>query len=71
MSDDPVVGACLLQARTGYVYSPIEQPAPFRVELLRDNAWEGREQEMYGVLRKAIEEHVRAVLLSGSTASGE
>lgn len=61
MSDVPVVGACLLQARTGYVYSQIEQPEPFKVELLRDSAWEGREREMYGVLREAIEEHVRAV----------
>jgi hypothetical protein len=71
MSDVPVVAACLLQARTGYVYSPIEQPEPFKVELLRESAWEGREQEMYGVLREAIEEHVRAVGLSGLTGSGE
>lgn len=64
MSDVPVVGACLLQARTGYVYSPIEQPEPVKVELLRDSAWEGREQEMYGALREVIEERVRAVGLS-------
>lgn len=71
-SDVPVVGACLVQARTGYVYSPIEQPEPFKVELLRDEAWEGREHEMYGVVRKAIEERVRAVrlLLGGSATVG-
>lgn len=67
-SDVPVVGACLLQARTGYVYSPIEQPEPFKVELLRHSTWKGREQEMYRALRNAIEEHVHAVGLSGQTA---
>lgn len=57
--DVPVVGACLLQARTGYVYSPIEQPEPFPVPLIAHNErWEGREQEMFGVLQAAIEEHV-------------
>lgn len=60
-SDVPVVGACLLQARTGYVYSPIEQPEPFKVVLLRDSAWEGKEKEMYRVLHEAIEERVRTV----------
>jgi hypothetical protein len=69
--DVPVVGACLLQARTGYVYSPIERPEPFKIELLSERAWEGREQEMYRVLREAIEEHVRAVQLSESATSGE
>jgi hypothetical protein len=69
--DVPVVGACLLQARTGYVYSPIEQPEPFKIELLRESAWEGREQEMYGALRDAIEERVRTVSLFGATLSGE
>lgn len=71
VSNVPVVGACLLQARTGYVYSPIEQPEPFKVELQRDGVWEGKEREMYRVLEEAIEERVRAVRLSGATASGE
>jgi hypothetical protein len=71
MSDVPVVGACLLQARTGYVYSPIERPQPFKIELLREGAWKGKEQEMYRVLREAIEERVGAVRLSGAIASGD
>jgi hypothetical protein len=64
-SDVPVVGACLLQARKGYVYSPIERPqdpTPYAVDLLPGvDQWEGREREMYAALDAAIKKHVAAV----------
>ncbi len=57
-SDAPVIGVCLLQARTGYVYSPIEQLEAIKVPLLEDGIkWEGREEEMFAKLRKAVAEH--------------
>lgn len=52
----PVMGVCLLQARTGYVYSPLLQPSARAVKLLDRADWEGYEDEMYGVLRQALNE---------------
>jgi hypothetical protein len=61
-SDVPVVGACLLQALTGWVYSPIEDRTPFKVQLApAGTEWEGRERDMYDKLLAAIEAHVGAV----------
>jgi hypothetical protein len=58
----PVVGACLLQAGIGWVYSPMERVDPFKIELAPAGFdVEGREQEMWGRLQDAIEEHVQAV----------
>lgn len=57
----PVVGACLLQARTGFVFSPIERPEPFLIPLAAPNlAWKGHEREMYDVLKTALAAHVTA-----------
>jgi hypothetical protein len=64
-ADVPVVGACLVQARRGYIYSPLERPrfpAPFVVPLLPgEERWQGREREMFAVLRAEIAKHVAAV----------
>lgn len=58
-SDVPVVGVCLLQARTGYVYSPMDCPLAIQVPLAEHNApWDGKQHEMYAVLSRAIAEHV-------------
>ena len=58
----PVVAACLLQAKMGYVYSPIERPEPFPITLFAsDERWDGREQEMFAKLRAALDEHVTEV----------
>ena len=57
-SDIPVMGVCLLQARTGYVYSPLCQPSGRSIKLTDRIEWEGHEAEMYGVLRKAMDEEV-------------
>ena len=58
LADVPVVGACLLQARKGYVYSPMEQPCAFQVALSAPELrWEGHEHEMYSVLNRAIASH--------------
>jgi hypothetical protein len=63
--DVPIVGACLVQARRGYVYSPIESPQcpePYTIDLLPgEEKWEGREREMYAALRAAIAKHVEVV----------
>lgn len=62
ISDVPVVGACLLQARQGYVFSPLEEPHAFRIDLLPENTeWEGKEQEMYKHLNDAISQHVHRI----------
>jgi hypothetical protein len=62
VADVPVVGACLLQARRGYVFSPIERPEAFLVDLApQDPLWKGREREMYERLNHALECHVAAV----------
>lgn len=60
-SDIPVMGVCLLQARTGYVYSPLRQPAGRSVKLTDRIEWEGHEAEMYAVLRQAMDEEVRSL----------
>lgn len=61
-SDAPVIGICLLQARSGYVYSPIEQPEAIKVPLLEYGVeWEGREQEMFAGLREAVAKHTTSV----------
>jgi hypothetical protein len=63
--DVPVVGACLLQARMGYVFSPIERPEAFSVRLAPPNSlWKGKEQQMYSVLKEALASHVVAVAQS-------
>ncbi|WP_131803251.1 MULTISPECIES: hypothetical protein [unclassified Mesorhizobium] len=60
--DVPVVGVCLLQARTGYVFSPIEQPEAFVIPLAPPTLeWEGHEQQMFGTLKAAIATHVDTV----------
>jgi hypothetical protein len=60
--DVPVVGACLLQACTGWVYSPIQDIRPFKIALApAGTEWEGRHQEMFAKLQAAIEEHVDAL----------
>ncbi|MEI5676684.1 MULTISPECIES: hypothetical protein [unclassified Mesorhizobium] len=62
VSDIPVVGICLLQARMGYVYSPIENERAFRVPLAdAAEPWEGNEQDMYAVLRRTVADHVASV----------
>lgn len=64
--DVPVVGVCLLQARTGYVYSPIEDPEAFRVTLApHDEPWAGQQQRMHGILKQAVADHAAAVVTSG------
>lgn len=61
-SDVPVVGVCLLQARTGYVYSPMEDPLAIRVPLAEPNApWDGKQHEMFSALQHAIAAHVARV----------
>lgn len=58
----PIVGVCLLQARTGYIYSPLEQVHPFRVPLAPpDLNWIGHERQMYRALDAEIESHVSIV----------
>jgi len=58
----PVLGAYSLQARIGYVYSPIENSQAFPVPLWdQGKPWHGHESEMYDTLRKAITEHVAKV----------
>lgn len=52
--DIPVMGVCLFQARTGYVYSPLRQPSGRSVKLTARIEWEGQEAEMYAVLRQAV-----------------
>ena len=60
----PVVGGCLLQARMGYVFSPIEKPEAFRVPLLPSTVeWEGHEQQMLEVLQRELATHVGRVRL--------
>lgn len=58
-SDILVMGVCLLQARTGYVYSPLRQPSGRGVKLTDRIEWEGQEAEMYAVLRQAMNDEVR------------
>jgi hypothetical protein len=63
--DVPVVGACLLQARQGFVFSPMQRPEPFVIPLgPPESEWRGRENEILGVLKKALAEHVAAVTKS-------
>lgn len=63
--DVPVVGVCLLQARMGYVFSPIEQPQAFLVPLAPHNEpWEGQERRMYDLLKRSLSDHVAAVVPS-------
>jgi hypothetical protein len=58
----PVVGACLLQERTGYVFSPIEQSDAFRIRLAPPySSWIGQENVMYQTLRRAVADHIAAV----------
>jgi hypothetical protein len=62
MPDVPVVGVSLLQARTGYVFSPLKHDQAVRILLIEANEpWEGKEQEMYGKLKLSIAEHAAAV----------
>lgn len=61
-SDVPVVGVCLLQARTGYIYSPLDAHAESIVELAPAGSdWEDRQQEMYETLRARIEHHAQRI----------
>ncbi|MGJ4859506.1 hypothetical protein ACN6KF_005533 [Labrys sp. La1] len=60
-SDIPVMGVCLLQARTGYVYSPLRQPSGRSIKLTDRTEWEGHEAEMYAVLRHAMNEEVMEI----------
>jgi hypothetical protein len=55
-SDIPVMGACLLQARTGYMYSPLRWPSGQAIKLIDRTDWEGHEDAMYRVLRQALNE---------------
>jgi hypothetical protein len=65
-SDMPVVGACLLQARMGYVYSPMEKAEPFSIPLApADSLWAGKETQMYKVIKTALSDHVVAVTKMG------
>lgn len=58
----PVVGACLLQAQTGFVFSPIERPEPFDITLApAESEWHGHEREMYEVLKSALAARVAAI----------
>ena len=60
--DVPVFGAYSLQARMGYVYSPLEQPEAFCVRLWpSDRPWEGHEEEMFDTLKRSLAHHVAAV----------
>jgi|GEM_PF-4236986 len=55
----PVLGAYSLQAKMGYIYSPIEQVDPYCIRLWpSDQPWEGHEDEMLQILKKAINDHV-------------
>lgn len=57
-SDIPVMGVCLVQARTGYLYSPLcRQPARL-IKLIDQQKWAGHETAMYAVLRQAMDEEV-------------
>jgi hypothetical protein len=68
--DTPCVGACLLQARLGYVFSPMGQPEAFEISLgTPDSLWLGKEQQMYNVLKHALASHVAAVNHSEGRAS--
>ncbi|MDR7031257.1 hypothetical protein [Rhizobium rosettiformans] len=60
-SDIPVMGVCLLQARTGYVYSPLLRPSGRSIKLLDRTEWEGYETEMYRTLQKAMDEEVETL----------
>lgn len=58
----PVVGACLLQAGIGWVYSPMERIDPFKIQLAPPGSdLEGLQHQMLGRLQEAIEERVEAV----------
>jgi hypothetical protein len=57
-SDIPVLGVCLLQARTGYVYSPLCQTSARSVKLTDQTEWDGHQDAMYAVLREAMGEEV-------------
>lgn len=57
----PVMGVCLLQARTGYMYSPLLQPSARAIKLIDRLDWEGHEEAMYGVLRQALNEEAEFV----------
>jgi hypothetical protein len=58
----PVVGICLLQARMGYILSPLEYPLASAIPLASaDTAWKGQEERMFNVLRQALESHVAQV----------
>ncbi|MBB3917713.1 hypothetical protein [Rhizobium fabae] len=62
VSGVPVFGAYSLQGRIGYVYSPLEAPEAFRVQLWPNGQpWEGHEQKMFATLRRELEKHVDAV----------
>ncbi|KSV76012.1 hypothetical protein N185_16320 [Sinorhizobium sp. GW3] len=66
----PVFGAYSLQARTGYVYSPLEDPEAFRVPLWpHGEPWEGHEAGMYEVLGRKIAEHVATVAVKWPRSS--
>jgi hypothetical protein len=61
-SDIPVVGACLLQARLGWVFSPMESDEVFEVTLAPPGTpWMGKEPQMFNVLRQALDDHVAAI----------
>ncbi len=60
--DVPIVAACLVQARQGYIYSPIERPEPYTVQLLPgEEHWHRREREMYSALTAAMSARLAAV----------
>ena len=63
-SDIPVMGVCLLQARTGYVYSPLCQPSARSIRLTDRTEWEGHENAMFSVLRQAMDEEVENLCLA-------
>ncbi len=55
------MGACLIQGRIGFVFSPIEQPQAFRMRFDVPERWIGHEREMYRQLEEAIATHVAIV----------
>jgi hypothetical protein len=62
VADVPVVGAYLVEARTGFIYSPMEFPEVFSIPLAPpDFDWPGDEQQLYDVLNREIASHVSAV----------
>jgi hypothetical protein len=60
--DLPIVGVVSLQARTGFIYSPIRSVEAIRVSLLADSLdWEGKEQAMFNLFKQELEKHVAAL----------